>query len=176
MRTTFRATSGVLAVLICVLLMLSFSSTSAMAASSNYEYEYEYSNGNGFGNGDNISYNTAVSYYDTWVSESESLQIIFKQNHLNRIIKLYSDKNDKYDYIETLTDWTNAQINIQIAIAQATPENDVELLITQADFLIDNVMYWSAITGYEVECVYEAYTVDGQIVMIDPLRVVNTRR
>ena len=56
----------------------------------------------------------------------------------------------------------NARIDALVRYAQSTPQNDVKWLLRQVDQIVATV-----------ECVYVAYEIDGQLVLIDPLRVVN---
>ena len=57
--------------------------------------------------------------------------------------------------------------------AQSTPQNDVKWLLRQVDQIVAEVMAYADEIGATVECVYVAYEIDGQLVLIDPLRVVN---
>jgi phage tail tube protein FII len=43
------------------------------------------------------------------------------------------------------------------------------------DQIVEQVINKAAEYGYEIECTYTAYEIDGQITEIDPLRVVNRR-
>ena len=67
----------------------------------------------------------------------------------------------------------NARIDALVRYAQSTPQNDVKWLLQQVDQIVAEIMAYADEIGATVECVYVAYEIDGQLVLIDPLRVVN---
>ena len=71
----------------------------------------------------------------------------------------------------------NAQVEGLIKIAQLTPYDDTEWLLWSVDQVNRPVFLYaqrvSANTGLTVKCEYTPYDVDGQILWIDPLRVIN---
>ncbi|MEG1996954.1 MAG: hypothetical protein RR051_00780 [Clostridiales bacterium] len=190
MRTTKQTIGTILALLVCALLAFSVFAPAALAATNtdNYacndnDYSYSDCHSNGYYGyyysycHRNFDYIAASCYYRMWAPQANLLGIDVRTAELNHFITLYSSNNyDDYDYITTLTDWTNTKIDKLVAKAQRTPWNDVRLLLYQIDFLVDNVLYWGDITDYQIECIYTPEQIDGQTVMIDPLRVVNTRK
>ena len=89
----------------------------------------------------------------------------------------YSAQNNaavkQHDKIEKLVTAANAKIEKLVAHAQATKKDDVQQVLAQIDKIIENVMQQAAACGVTVECEYTAFIIDGQTVLIDPLRVVN---
>lgn len=78
-----------------------------------------------------------------------------------------------YVAAELAVDSCNKLVEAAVRYAQATPKNDVAELIATTDYLLrDTVIVVNAL-GFQVECCYTEYTVDGQTVLIDPLRVIN---
>ena len=67
----------------------------------------------------------------------------------------------------------NRSVERMVRVAQNTPFNDVAALLCSTQALIDTTTAAVRILGFEVECTYTEYVVDGQHVMIDPLRVIN---
>lgn len=76
-----------------------------------------------------------------------------------------------------MVDSANAQVQRLIKIAQLTPYDDTQWLLWSVDQVNRPVLLYakrvSANTGLTVKCEYEPYDVDGQILWIDPLRVIN---
>lgn len=70
----------------------------------------------------------------------------------------------------------NIAVKAQVKIAQSTPYNDVEWLIASTNATVAPVFAYAKLIGATVECEYEYYTVDGQKVAIDPLKVINVRK
>lgn len=73
----------------------------------------------------------------------------------------------------TMVESANIAIEIAVRVAQLTPYNDVALLLYTVDCIADNVMDYAEEIGAEVVCEYTEYVVDGQTVLVDPLRVIN---
>ena len=69
----------------------------------------------------------------------------------------------------------NIAVKAQVKIAQATPYNDVEWLLASINATVTPVYAYAKLIGATVVCEYEYYTVDGQRVAIDPLKVINVR-
>lgn len=69
----------------------------------------------------------------------------------------------------------NIAVRAQVKIAQTTPYNDVEWLIASTNATVAPVFAYAKLIGATVACEYEYYTVDGQRVAIDPLKVINVR-
>ena len=67
----------------------------------------------------------------------------------------------------------NIKIESLVKLCQITPWNDVDWLLKKVDGIVDEVMSFAARIGATVECTYTEYYVDGQYVLIDPLRVVD---
>lgn len=67
----------------------------------------------------------------------------------------------------------NESIELAVRIAQLTPYNDVKTLLKTVDVIASGVKAYAASIGAEVACEYTEYVIDGQIVLIDPLRVIN---
>ena len=67
----------------------------------------------------------------------------------------------------------NFAIEGLVKVAQLTPYNDVALLLIAVDRIVEPVFAYGEKIGVEVVCEYTAYEIDGQTVMIDPLRVIN---
>ena len=59
--------------------------------------------------------------------------------------------------------------------AQRTPKDDVAQLLKQVDRLVEQTRRKVNALGYDVECEYTEYVIDGQTVLIDPLHVINPR-
>lgn len=66
----------------------------------------------------------------------------------------------------------NRDIEHAVAKAQRTPENDVEELLAKVETIVAKVKEYAASIGYGIACDYETYYIDGQYVVIDPLRII----
>lgn len=75
--------------------------------------------------------------------------------------------------VEMMVEATNKTILLLVKIAQLTPKNDVDTLVQATNELAFKTIQKAAELGVSVVCEYEAYEVDGQIVYIDPLRIIN---
>ena len=69
----------------------------------------------------------------------------------------------------------NLAVKAQVKIAQATPYNDVEWLLITTQATVAPVYVYAKLIGATVACEYDYYKVDGQVVAIDPLKVINVR-
>ena len=72
-----------------------------------------------------------------------------------------------------MVDAANATIELAVKIAQKTPYNDVKLLLKTVDAIANGVFSYAEHIGAEVVCEYTEYVVDGQTLLIDPIRVIN---
>lgn len=78
--------------------------------------------------------------------------------------------------LSAMVNAANVQIALLVRIAQLTPWNDVPQLQAACNSIVRGVFYAAKcmnLTHYGVVCEYKAYTIDGQQVWIDPLKVVN---
>lgn len=69
----------------------------------------------------------------------------------------------------------NRQIELYVRIAQHTPYNDVDWMLTKVDTVVSYVNFVAAnlnLSDYAVECEYVYYEIDGQTVAVDPLKVI----
>ncbi len=76
---------------------------------------------------------------------------------------------------ELLVAQANIRIELLVAQAQRTKKDDVAMLLTQVNRIVETTTKQVARLGYSVECTYTEYVVDGQVVLIDPLRVIQPR-
>lgn len=83
----------------------------------------------------------------------------------------FSQKN--YRTAVALVDDCNSVVELMVLCAQLTPYNDVPVLLRSVDALIWQTTYMVNCLGFDTECEYREYRIDGQKVMIDPLRVIN---
>ena len=67
----------------------------------------------------------------------------------------------------------NKSVELLVRAAQLTPYDDVDALVFATNALIGTTKLAVNALGFDVECTYTEYIVDGQAVMIDPLRVIN---
>ena len=67
----------------------------------------------------------------------------------------------------------NESIEAAVRLAQLTPYNDVAALLTAVDLIASGVEAYAASIGAEIACEYTEYVIDGQVVLVDPLRVIN---
>ena len=66
----------------------------------------------------------------------------------------------------------NFRIEMLVKIAQATPYDDTAWLLWQVDLTVAPVFAYAQRIGAVVVCEYVPYEVDGQILVIDPIRVI----
>ena len=78
----------------------------------------------------------------------------------------------KLRYMVAQANW---KIELLVLAAQLTPWNDVEWLQKKVDEIVAEVFAYADAIEATVVCVYTEYYIDGQYVLIDPLRVVNVR-
>jgi ferritin-like metal-binding protein YciE len=79
---------------------------------------------------------------------------------------------DQLKKLEKMVDKANNEIARAVAKAQRTPENDVAELLAKIDQIVAEVGAYAASIGYGLTCDYETYEIDGQSVLIDPLRII----
>lgn len=70
-------------------------------------------------------------------------------------------------------DNANKQIQVYIKVAMLTPHDDVDRLLDRVDATVKPVFAYAESIGATIACEYETYYIDGQTVMIDPLKVIN---
>jgi len=89
------------------------------------------------------------------------------------VSSLYARYTDaQFKALERMVAQTNRQIALAVKIAQLTPWNDVAQLQATVDKLVAGVMAYANSIGAVVVCEYTSYYIDGQTVLIDPLRVI----
>lgn len=74
---------------------------------------------------------------------------------------------------EQLVDSSNQTIAFLVRCAQLTPYNDVPALLASVEAVVSVTVSAVHALGFGVECDYTEYIIDGQHVLIDPLRVIN---
>ena len=86
---------------------------------------------------------------------------------------LYTHYTDaQFKVLERMVNQANRQIERAVKIAQLTPWNDVPQLMVTVDGIIAGVMAYANSIGAVVVCEYTTYYIDGQTVLIDPLRII----
>ena len=75
----------------------------------------------------------------------------------------------------TMVEAANLAIEVAVRLAQLTPYNDIAQLQVAVACITAPVFLYAEKIGAEVVCEYTAYKIDGQVVLIDPLRVVNIK-
>ena len=89
------------------------------------------------------------------------------------VSSLYARYTDaQFKALERMVAQTNRQIALAVKIAQLTPWNDVAQLQATVDKLVAGVMAYANSIGAVVVCEYTTYYIDGQTVLIDPLRII----
>lgn len=74
---------------------------------------------------------------------------------------------------EKLVSDCNRSVELMVYAAQRTPYYDVPVLVYSVNRLIATTVALVNAMGFETECTYTEYVVDGCTVLIDPLRVIN---
>jgi hypothetical protein len=67
----------------------------------------------------------------------------------------------------------NAQIEAFVTRAQRTPKEDVGLLLEQIGRVVERTVRQVTRLGFGITCEYVTFEIDGQTVLVDPLKVVN---
>lgn len=92
-------------------------------------------------------------------------------------VSAVSADQDKYTdaefaALERMVDSANRQIEKAVKTAQRTAENDVQELLAQVEAIVAPVFAYADSIGAVVVCEYTTYYIDGQYVLVDPLRVI----
>lgn len=92
-------------------------------------------------------------------------------------VSAVSTDQDKYTdaefaALERMVDTANRQIEKAVKTAQRTAENDVQELLAQVEAIVAPVFAYADSIGAVVVCEYTTYYIDGQYVLVDPLRVI----
>jgi hypothetical protein len=82
----------------------------------------------------------------------------------------YSDA--QFNVLERMVEAANRQIEVAVKFAQITPWNDVPWLLQLVDGIVAPVFAYAKSIGALVVCEYTTYYIDGQYVLVDPLRVI----
>ena len=78
----------------------------------------------------------------------------------------------QFKVLERMVDVANRQIKIAVKFAQLTPWNDVAWLQNTVNAIVAPVFAYAKSIGAVVVCEYTTYYIDGQYVLVDPLRVI----
>ena len=84
----------------------------------------------------------------------------------------HHENGNQLKKLEKMVDKANDEIARAVAKAQRTPENDVAELLVKIDQIVAEVSAYANSIGYGLTCDYVTYEIDGQLVMIDPLRII----
>ena len=85
----------------------------------------------------------------------------------------YARYNDaQFKALERMVTAANRQIELAVRFAQLTPWNDVAWLLELIDSIVAPVFAYANAIGAVVVCEYTSYYIDGQYVLVDPLRVI----
>ena len=80
--------------------------------------------------------------------------------------------NAQFRILERMVATANRQIEVAVKFAQLTPWNDVSWLLNLVDSIVAPVFAYAKSIGALVVCEYTTYYIDGQYVLVDPLRVI----
>lgn len=89
---------------------------------------------------------------------------------------LADPKHVSADGLYAMVDAANAQIQTLVDRAIATPEDDVKQLLHDIKKIVHDVQSYAKKLHAEVACEIEMVLIDGQLVPIDPLYVINIRQ
>ena len=78
----------------------------------------------------------------------------------------------QFKVLERMVDTANRQIALAVKFAQFTPWNDVAWLQRTVNSIVAPVFAYAKSIGAVVVCEYTTYYIDGQYVLVDPLRVI----
>jgi hypothetical protein len=78
----------------------------------------------------------------------------------------------QFKALERMVATANRQIEIAVKFAQMTPWNDVAWLQNLVNSIVSPVLAYANSIGAVVVCEYTTYYIDGQNVLVDPLRVI----
>lgn len=82
----------------------------------------------------------------------------------------YSDI--QFEKLTKMVDKANDKILKAVQKAQETPYDDINELLATVDAIVANVMSYANSIGALVVCEYTSYQIDGQNVLVDPLRII----
>lgn len=82
----------------------------------------------------------------------------------------YTDS--EFEALVRMVEKANEKIEKAVEKAQATPFDDVDELLAAVDAIVADVFAYADSIGATVVCEYTEYYVDGQYVLIDPLRII----
>lgn len=77
------------------------------------------------------------------------------------------------DKLYDMVDKANEKIESYVEHAQETEKNDIDWLQKKVDNVVEPVMKYAEKIGATVECEMTEYEIDGQTVLVDPLKVIN---
>ncbi len=77
------------------------------------------------------------------------------------------------DKLYQMVDQANEKIEGFIEHAQATEKDDIDWLEKKVENVVKPVMKYAEKIGVTVECEKVPYEIDGQTVLVDPLKVIN---
>lgn len=78
----------------------------------------------------------------------------------------------QFKVLERMVDAANRQITLAVKFAQLTPWNDIAWLQKTVNTIVAPVFAYAKSIGAVVVCEYTTYYIDGQYVLVDPLRVI----
>lgn len=78
------------------------------------------------------------------------------------------------DKLYQMVDQANEKIEGYIEHAQATEKDDIDWLQEKVDKVVTRVVEYGEKIGVTVECEKVEYEIDGQTVLVDPLKVINS--
>jgi hypothetical protein len=73
---------------------------------------------------------------------------------------------------EKIVETANKVIVKLVEVAQSQQDPDIDKLVALTNLISKNAINAAANLGVEVVCEYVAYEINGQIVLIDPLRII----
>lgn len=87
-------------------------------------------------------------------------------------VKAAKAQGKEFAKLEKMVDKANKKVEQLVKKAQKTPQNDVEWLLNEVDKVVGEVFAYAKRIGATVVCEYTEYCVDGQYVLIDPIRII----
>ncbi len=82
------------------------------------------------------------------------------------------NREHELDALERKVALANMEIALLVWFAQLTPQNDVPQLQRRVDAIVARIMAEAKRLGATVVCEYTEYYIDGQYVLIDPMKVI----
>ncbi len=89
-----------------------------------------------------------------------------------KTVKLEDVSEKDYDKAEKMVEKTNEKILKMVEKAMSAENLNIDKIVDRSNDRAFRIIENAAKMGIEVECEYTAYEIQGQIVYIDPLRVV----